>query len=237
MDPKLQSSFIPKGPEAHSIGTGLYTRRESAGQTVMGVLSVLIFVISIVAALGVFGYTRYLTSRIGSMGADLEEARATINPELIKKITSLDNRLISTKDLLNKHTVLSPFFSFLESATLQSVSYTEFSYNRSKEGKINLILKGLARGYQAVALQSNVFTGVSTSTPAARNLYFKSPVFSDLHLSEKGEVVFTFSSTVDPALVSYQKFIQASAAKATSTAPVSAPQATSTATTTKAKAQ
>ncbi len=198
MDPKLQSSFIPKGPGPSSVGTGLYTRRDNTGRTVVGIIAVLVFVVSLLAALGVFGYGHYLTSRIGSMGKALDEARTTINPELIHQITSLDNRIKGTRDILNKHTVLSPFFAYLESATLQTVGFTDFKYTRSND-KITLDMKGMARGYQAVALQSDVFN---------KSPYFKNPIFSDLHLDEKGNVIFTFAADVTPNLVSYQKFVQ-----------------------------
>jgi hypothetical protein len=224
MDPKLQSTFIPKGAAPHSIGTGIYVnRKESIGPSILGLLSLILFVLAVVAAGGVFGYKLWLSSQIESMGNDLKTARANINPDLIKQITDLNTRINSTKKILLGHTVISPIFSFLETSTVNAVAFTEFHYSNAGNGMINLNLKGLAKGYDVVALQSNVFS---------QSPFIKNPVFSDLKLNDKGQVAFTFNAVLDPNLVSFQKVVQSSGSTASST-PVKAVTATTTATTTK----
>ncbi len=221
MDPKLQSTFIPKGAAPHSIGTGIYVnRKESVGPSIIGLLSLIIFVVAVLAAGGVFGYKEYLVHDIGSMGDQLTAAKANINPDQIKQITDLNTRIISTKKILLGHTVISPLFSLLETSTVKEVAFTEFHYTNPGSGMIGVTLAGLAKGYDVVALQSNVFSG---------NSAIKNPVFSDLKLNDKGQVAFTFNASIDPNLVSFQKIIQGQApVGGASTSTPAATQATTT---------
>ena len=76
-----------------------------------------IFFISVVLALGMFGYKFYLKYRIDKMGVALEETRAALQPETIRELTRLDNCIISTKELLSKHPALTPPFEFFEIPT------------------------------------------------------------------------------------------------------------------------
>ncbi|MEK7187122.1 MAG: hypothetical protein AAB690_02395, partial [Patescibacteria group bacterium] len=105
-------------------------------------------------------------------------------------------------------------FDFLESSTLKSVRFTDFSYGTSPAG-VELVMKGQARSYAAVALQSDLFT---------KSSHFKNPVFSDLGLDESGNIIFTFRAIVNPNLISYQKQIEGLT--------ISAPPKTTVATTT-----
>jgi hypothetical protein len=78
------------------------------------------------------------------------------------------------------------------------VRYTDFSYNTSNKG-LELMLKGEARGYTALAAAAEVFN---------ENKAFQEPSFSDLRLDEKGNVVFTLSLRVDPTFLSYKKLVE-----------------------------
>lgn len=192
MEPKFQSSFIPKGPIATS-GTVFASGRMRKGG-LFGSLSVIVFIFSVAVSIGVFGYAQFLKARISRMGNDLAEARQTLAPEVIRELSRLDSRLVSTEEILNQHTILSPLFDFLQSATLRSVRFTDFRYDTEKEG-LALTMKGQARGYAALSLQSDVFS---------ESPYFKEPIFSNLDLDDRGNVVFTFAALVDPAIVSYR---------------------------------
>ena len=196
MEPKFQSSFIPKGPIATS-GTATRTSMGS-NRSFLGTLSVFVFGLSLFLCLAVFGYEKYLGSRIGTMGQDLITAKATLQPDVITSLANLDARLVSTAQLLDKHTVLSPFFDFLEVSTLRNVRFTEFNFQDSDKGLL-LTMRGQARGYAAVAQQANIFN---------KSPYLKGPIFSDLDLDDKGNVTFSFKATVDPSIVSYKLLVE-----------------------------
>ncbi len=195
MDPKFQSSFIPKGPVTSSGMANL--SNQNKGRGFFGFLASLIFILAIVAAAGVFGYNLFLTSNIAQMGNDLTTARASLDPDVINQISRLNSRIISTQTLLSKHIVLSPLFAFLETSTLKSVRWTNFNYGMTKDG-LQLIMQGQALGYSALALQSDTFN---------KSKYIKSPLFSNLTLDDKGNVTFAFTAILDSSIVSYKTFL------------------------------
>lgn len=195
MEPKFQSTFIPRGPVAETspLSLGSKVRRKS----LISFVAILLFVISGLSAIGVFSYRIYLDYRIRQMGQDLEDARTALAPQTVIELINLNNRITSVEELIKKHQVLSPLFIFLEENTPVSVRYTEFNYSVTTKG-IDLVLKGEARGYADLAAASSIFN---------KSQYFKSPVFSDLTLNERGNVVFSMKTFVDTSLISYENLV------------------------------
>jgi hypothetical protein len=222
MEPKFQSSFIPKGPVAPTGPVADAYGRPHA--SFFGIVATFLFTISIILSLGVFGYERYLLAHIGTLGNDLKSARASMQPDVINELVRADQRMLSTKALLGKHTALSPFFDYMEAATLKNVRFTSFEYLTTDRG-IVITMHGQARSYADVAEQSDSFN---------RSKIFIDPVFSDLDLDAKGNVVFTFKAGLDPAAVSYKKRLEGIVIPPPQTAPAAtttqsqAPVATST---------
>jgi hypothetical protein len=210
MEPKFQSSFIPKSSTASSGGGGL--GRGPSVKSLFSYLGVLVFSFSVLLAIGMFGYKFYLKYRIEQMGAELEAARAALEPETINELTRLSNRIISTRDLISTHVVVTPLFALLEASTALPVRFTDFRYAQT-DGVPQLSMKGEARGYAALAFQADVFS---------QSEYFKDVAFSDLSLSDRGDVSFSLEVTVDPSLISYSRAIERlnlpQAAPATTTA-------------------
>ena len=214
MDPKFQSSFIPKGPVASAGSINPADRNK--GRSFFGFVATIIFVLSVVAALGVFGYSLYLSSNIAKMGNDLTTAKASLDPTTINQISRLNSRIISTQTLLAQHTVVSPFFDFLETSTLKTLRWTSFDYTVTSKG-IQLNMQGQAQGYNALALQSDIFNKTS---------FIKSPLFKNLTLDNSGNVTFEFTATLDPSIISYKNYVTnsgviASPSTASSTTPSS----------------
>lgn len=228
MEPKFQSSFIPKGP---IVSSAVATSRTGAvkQRSLLAFLATAIFTISVLMALGALGYKFYLNRSISVMKAELEAGRQAIEPAKVKEITRLNNRLLAAEELINNHVVLSPLFRFIEASTLKSVRFTELNYSAEPEG-IKIIMSGEARGYTALALQADVFN---------KSDNFRSPVFSDIRLDDKGNVDFSFTAFINPTLVSYKREVEKLAAPAmnnlfaTSTAIIATTTPQSTSTTTK----
>lgn len=197
MDPKFQSSFIPKGAIPTVGARGAIVDREE--RSFFGFISIIIFVVTVLLSGGVFAYKLYLNSEITQMGSNLTAANATLDPASINQMVDLNARIISVQSLIAKHVVLSPFFAFLEASTVSSIRLTNFSYSVTDKGLLEVIIKGQASGYADVALQASVFK---------KSPYLKNIVFSNLALDQQGKVNFAVSADVDPTLVSYQKSIQ-----------------------------
>jgi len=198
MEPKFQSSFIPKGPIVSNVPGAPIGRRTRQEKSLFYILASTVFIVSVLSALGVFGYKFYLKYSIDKMGADLEDARMTLQPEVIRELTRLDNRILSSQKLLARHQILSPLFEFFEVSTPKTVRFKDFSYTKTPQG-LELKIIGEARGYAALALQADIFD---------KSQYFKTPIFSDLSLNEKGDVNFSFKAMLDPTLVSYERKVE-----------------------------
>jgi hypothetical protein len=189
METKIPPSFIPQksvlndGPSSHP--TSLFYK-----------VGVLVFVVAVLASIGVFGYKKVLEGRIASMEADLNTARASLQPDLIQELSRANARFQSAEKLLNNHITVSSFFNLLESLTLQAVSFNKFTYLMTDSGNVSVTMGGEARSYATVALQAQTF---------ADDDNFDNPQFSDLDLNDDGEVVFTFKSGIKPQLISYSE--------------------------------
>ncbi len=190
-------------------------QRASRGSGFMGVIAFLIFAVALLGSIGVYGYQKFLESRIAKMGSDLEAARQSLEADALNQVMRLNSRIESTQKIVDSHTAMSPLFDFLEINTVKTVRFTNFSFDQKGNG-LKLALRGEARGYTALALQADLFN---------KSKYIRNPVFTDLRLDEKGNVAFSFTADLDNSLISYKAPPQI-------VVPVQPSAATSTATTT-----
>ena len=195
MEQNFQTSFIPKKP---MIEERTITSRPISFLTVV---SVVIFFTVIIATGALYFYDRILVKNIIKMENDLNLAKNRFEPSKIIQLQVLDKRLRASSEILSKHIAISPIFEALQSITLKTVSYTKFSYDfdDSKNAKIKVKMNGVAVGYRSVAFQSDLF---------AKNKYLIDPVFSNLLLDDKGNVLFDLEFSVDPTFVDYKKMLE-----------------------------
>ena len=195
MEQNFQTSFIPKKP---MIEERTITSRPISFLTVV---SVVIFFTVIIATGALYFYDKVLAKNITKMENDLNLAKNRFEPSKIIQLQILDKRLRASSEILSKHIAISPIFEALQSITLKTVSYTKFSYDfdDSKNAKIKVKMNGVAVGYRSVAFQSDLF---------AKNKYLIDPVFSNLLLDDKGNVLFDLEFSVDPTFVDYKKMLE-----------------------------
>jgi hypothetical protein len=144
---------------------------------------------------GAYFYRDFLTKDLTKMKNDLELAKNRFEPSLINKLTVLDKRLNSSSEILSQHVVISPIFKTLQELTLKTLRYTKFGYELTNN-KVVVKMSGQASSYRSIALQADLFT-------KDKNLI--DPVFSNLSLSEKGDVLFDLEFSVDPTFVNYKQ--------------------------------
>lgn len=223
MEPKFQSSFIPKGTAAPTAKLSPVGPGRKQSKSLLSLLSTAIFTISILLAAGAFGYKFYLRYSIDRMETDLRAAQETLRPELVEELTRVSNRMASARELVSSHEILTPLFIYLEEFTSRLVRFSNFTYTVTDRGP-EITMRGEARGYSALAFQADVFN---------RNPHFRDSVFSDLALNDRGDVIFLFQTRIDPEMISYRNEVN----QLTPPAPVveaTPPTGTSTATTTSA---
>ncbi|MBI2476468.1 MAG: hypothetical protein HYV67_04485 [Candidatus Taylorbacteria bacterium] len=195
MDTKFQTSFIPK----KSLAQGLnYARPEAVSVTLL--IAIILFMLTLAAAGGVFAYKKVLVGRINDMNARLAQARNSFEPDLIEQLNKLNKRIISANKIVASHTAVSPIFDLLENDTLATVRFNSFSYDLKDSGAASLTMTGEAVNFSSVALQSDIF---------GQEKHIKNPVFSDLNPNQSGNIVFKFSGAVDPALIAYKNSLVA----------------------------
>lgn len=202
MDPKFQTSFIPK----QSLTEPSFRPRSSIN------LLLLISLVILFGTLALFGglyfYKKTVTDSINAINVRLSAARADIDPTLVAKLERLDLRIESAKDILGRHLALTTFFNSLSTNTLKGVSFQSFDYVTTDTGALRVSLKGQAAGFSTVALESDQL---------AKDTNIKEPVFSDIGLDPFGHIIFNLNLLIDPAAISYQMEVTP---KATDSIPV-----------------
>ena len=197
MEPNFQTSFIPKKPivEERAVSArpiGFFT-----------VVSIFILFTVILATGGLYLYKANLVKNIAKMENDLNLAKNRFEPSKITELQLLDKRLRASSEILSRHIAITPVFQALQDITMKTVRYTKFSYDfgdvkDAKNARVIIKLSGQAVGYRSVALQSDLF---------AKNKNLIDPVFSNLALDDKGNVLFDLEFLVDPALVDYRQML------------------------------
>jgi len=206
MDQNFQTSFIPKKP--------MIEQRVVATEPVSLFLIIAIFVFFavVIGTGGLYFYNGILAKNIIKMENDLNLAKNRFEPSKIVQLQVLDKRLNASTEILSKHIAISPIFKALQDITMKTVGYTKFSYglDDTKNAKIIIKMSGVAVGYKSVALQSDIF---------AKNKYLIDPVFSNLLLDDKGNVLFDLEFSVDPNFVDYKKMLKATSEDSSITIP------------------
>jgi hypothetical protein len=191
MEPKFQTSFIPKKP---IVTSGSIVKKSI---DFFAIIATILFLGSLILLAAVYAWKYTLTKKVAISEASLVKAKDQFDQEFIGYVNRLNSRIETSKDLLNKHVGASTIFSFLASHTLKTISYTDFSYSYETDGTVKVVLRGVAKSYSTVALQSEEF--------GKQNQYIKSPIFSDLNPDQTGNVTFTLTAFLDKNLISYQK--------------------------------
>ncbi|MBN2093802.1 MAG: hypothetical protein JW740_00280 [Candidatus Zambryskibacteria bacterium] len=188
MAPEFRSSFIPKG----SVNTEKTYKKKGTG--FLGVLSVALFLSTLIVSGFVYFYKFTLDKEIRDLQAQLAEVEKNMDKEIINEILAFDRKLDLTKTLINKHKVVSNFLENLSSTTVSRVWFDNFSYNMSEQGGLTADLEGESSSYATLALQEDIFN---------KNEFFRSVTFSNLNLTDKGRVSFSLKIEVDPEIAIY----------------------------------
>lgn len=198
MEPKYQTSFIPKKP----ITTG--SQDQSGGLSLLLLVSIIIFFISLGLAGYIFLEKNLLIKNIEENIATIEQNKGGLTSDsvTIESLVELNSRINVSKDLLEKHVAVSPIFNFLQQATLRSVRFKNFSFSSlgkdtSGSNKISVQMSGVATSWETVALQADEF-----GKPEWKRI-INEPKISNLSLNADGSVSFLFSAFVMPEFLVY----------------------------------
>ena len=209
MDPRFQTSFIPKKPIIAATG------KVAAPINLFSLIATIFFVFALVLTGGAFFYKQLVIKQIESSKQALEDAKGAFEPEVIKDLIRLDSRLEAGKSLIENHVAVTPLFDFLSSVTLKSVRFKDFTFEYLASDRIQVEMKGQAQNYASVALQADLFSEQAS---------LRDTVLSDMTLEPTGTISFNVVTVVDPSVVSYSAlFVPADTTEAAPVGPDNTP--------------
>jgi hypothetical protein len=174
----------------------------SSSVNILSAVGTIIFVLTLIAGAGLYGYAYILNGQIAADTKSLALVQSEFDPTTTNSLVQASNRIKSAQALLNKHIATSNMFTVLEQSVLPQVKFNSFDYVTNADGTVNVSLTGEAVSYAALAEQSAILAKIP---------FFQNAAFSNLTLSPTGGVTMSFSATIDPNLVSYKQTLQSPA--------------------------
>ncbi|HEY4509208.1 MAG TPA: hypothetical protein VJC13_02930 [Candidatus Paceibacterota bacterium] len=197
MEPKFQTSFIPKKPIGSTVSP---SSNISAGGSLFSSIATVVFVITLLTSGALFVYKNILSGQVEQYDKEINDASNAIQPQKIQDLIDANSRVTVTKTLLDNHVVVSKLLTLLNDLTIKRIRFTSLNYiNKNKESSLSISLE--AQTYNALVQEQSLLQS---------NEFIKNPVFSNFSLGDNGFITVDFSATVDPSLVSYKKSVELS---------------------------
>lgn len=216
LPPNIPTSFVPHSAQGPA-------RKFNAGADFSGALGFIAYGalgLVVLLAFGVFIYGRVLAATLAADDQALAKAEASIDPATVQSFVRLQDRLTSSKTLLDSHLQMSSFLTLLGTVLPTSVSISTLSIDLDAMGKPKVAATGVAANFNALAAASNSI---------AADGRIKDAIFSHITINTDHTVGFGLAATLDPSLTVFS----ASAAPqvSASTSPASAEDAATSSTT------
>ena len=193
MEPKFQTSFIPKRPISSSTGNSVIR-----STNIFSIVATVFFIVTLFTSVGLYLYKNLLTNQIAEVDKILNTSRTAFQPEKIQELVDVNNRIEVAKNLLEKHIVTSNLLTLLETLTVKRMRFVNFNYS-NRAGIPTVVMKGESQTYNALAQQEDIFS---------KDKSLVNPEFSDFNLGDNGNITFDFSATLEPGLISYKKITE-----------------------------
>jgi len=237
MEPKFQTSFIPKKPlPTANVGMQTARRPSRRGVSIYMTLAVILFIVSLGSIGGAYAWTQYLTSAQVSYKTDLINRQKQFNVDLISQLKQVNVQIDTAKQLLNNHLALSGIFGIIGALTSEDVRFTSLDLTApaTPGDTIKVSLSGYGTSLAAVAFQSDVLGQLAAYNVSniSLNKIVKNPILSNPALTGNGTVSFGFTADIDPSTLSYERSVTGPTATGGSSSAVAVPPPASASSTT-----
>jgi hypothetical protein len=202
MDTKFQTSFIPKKPIlmdqkiTHHGGTSIFM-----------FVSIIIFILSIAGAVFSVIWKDVLIKQQKVHIGMINQAEERFDIATIEKLKKANLKITLGNRLLKEHLAVSEVFDIINRLTSDGIRFNSFEFTggfNDKDG-VKITMGGYGTSFSAIAWQSKVF---GESEKFGKNKVLKNPILTNLQLnSVDGSVGFTFTATINPEDVLYEKVL------------------------------
>lgn len=208
-NPKV--SFIPKGSLVRE--ESFLERRRP--RSVMGIIAGVSFVLALGSYFTLYYLNNSLNQLVVEKTTEIKSAQKEFSdaPE-VGAAKTFRARVELARELLNKHTVVSPIFTFLSESTLSSVIFERFTFRGDPTMGTILELTGEAPTYGSLAYQLDILREKVKEVDSF--------TVKDVHLTNFGTVAFSLQIILKPEFLSYSNNLK------TTESPVVAPVSSST---------
>jgi len=190
MEPKFQTSFIPK----NSISQREDSFKKVKSFNLFSTIATLLFIATLGAWGGLYFYKNVLNNDILKLKQDIADTREAFEPQTINELISFSNSIKSTNQLLQNHVSVSTLFDSLQSITIRPIQFVEFSYSEiGGQVLVDIVMRGIS--YAAFAQQSEIFKNQN---------FIISPKFSNFTLTDTGLIEADFTAIIDESILSYE---------------------------------
>src|SRR3989344_1268957 len=207
METKFQTSFIPKKPFSPIGGLNVQQPRRATSSLFM-TLAGFLFIVSLLAAGGMYFWKSYLLSSQESYKTQLAEREKQFNADLIEELKSQNVKIDLPKNLIDKHLAASQIFDIIGRLTIENVRFLsmDMTAGATSNDGIKINLKGNGTCLSAVAFHSDVLGQLERY---GLRKVVKNPILSDPSIDTDRTVSFGLTATVDPVNLSYKKSLEA----------------------------
>ncbi len=206
METKFQTSFIPKKTMAPTSQT---SSASGSSTSILLIIGVFLFVVSVLAAAGVYGWQVYLNSQRITYDQALKSLQSNIDVQQIAIMKVMASKIDLATTILQNHVAVSQVFDIISKLTASNIRFVsmDLQAQTDKTNNIKLSLSGVAPSYDALAFQADQLGHLENLD--LRNIV-TSPLIQDPTQNQNSTVSFTLSANIPPANISYTKSLQSS---------------------------
>ncbi len=199
MEPKFQTSFIPKSPV---LSTGLNSNKEhsyNSSVSLISIVSIVMLIAVAISSVGLFLYNQMQSKAIVELKEALALEKSAFNESETKDLILVSDQIKVVKSLLDQHLILSNIFAVMQSATIQNINFTEIAFDTKNEGVVEVDFKGRSSSYEHIAKQAELFKSTG---------FLKNVLFYNMEIDKDGNLVFDGSMSVLVNDTSYKEILK-----------------------------
>lgn len=217
MEPKFQTSFIPKKQVPTTSLAAIRTAQPKHGTSVFMVIAVIFFIISLVGVGGAYLWKQYLTTQQETYKKELADREKQFNTDLIGQLKQANFQIDTARQLLMNHIAFSGIFDIISRFTIANVRFLNMSVTRDPlTSLVKLTMSGEGTNLATVAFQSDVFSNLETY--GLRKIV-KNPALTNPSLGSTGLVTFSLAAEIDPSTIMYEHLVTGDTGSNASTTP------------------